>query len=96
MNENELNLIEKYACAAYGLHNRFGTSDGNRLRFLLFTKSRDNKLRKLSPTKEALQFHILHSVHATGRIWGVTLQPSDQIPSLVDCGRKYFKGNRLL
>ena len=69
--ENELNLIEKYACAAYGLHNRFGTSDGNRLRFLLFTKSRDNKLRKLSPTKEALELHILHSVRAAGRIWGV-------------------------
>ena len=84
MNENELNLIEKYACAAYGLHNRFRTSDGNRLRFLLFTKSRDNKLRKLSPTEEALQLHILHLVHAAGRIWGVTLQPSDQIPSLVD------------
>ena len=96
MNENELNLIEKYACAAYGLHNRFRTSDGNRLRFLLFTKSRDSKLRKLSPTKEALQLHILHSVHATVRIWGVTLQPSDQIPSLVDCGRKHFKGKSLL
>ena len=96
VNENELNLIEKYACAAYGLHNRFRTSDGNRLRFLLFTKSGDNKLRKLSPTKEALQFHVLHSVHAAGRIWGVTLQPSDQIPSLVHCGTKCFKGKRLL
>ena len=95
MNENELNLIEKYACATSDLHNRFRTCDGNRLGFLLFTKSRDNKLRKLSPTKEALQFHILHSVHAAGRIWGVTLQPSDQIPSLVDCGWKYFKGKRI-
>ena len=77
-----------YACAAC-------TSNGNRLRFLLFTKSRDNKPRTFSPTKEALQLHILRSVHAAGRIWGVTLQPSDQIPSLVDCGWKYFKGKRI-
>ena len=83
VDENELSLIEKLVCAAYGLHNRCRTSDGNRLRFLLFTKLSD-KLRKLPPTKEALQLHILRLVHAAGRIWGVILQPSDQIPSLLD------------
>ena len=49
--ENEFNLIEKYVCVPYDLHNCFCTSDVNRLRFLLFTKSSDNKLRKLFPTK---------------------------------------------
>ena len=53
VDENELSLIEKFVCTAYGLHNRCRTSDGNRLRFLLFTKLSD-KLRKLPPTKEAL------------------------------------------
>ena len=82
--ENDLNLIEKYVCAAYEPHNRFHTNDVNRLRFLLFTKSRDNKLRKLLPTREALQLHTLRSAYAAGWIRGVTLQPSDQIPSPVD------------
>ena len=94
MDENEFNLIEKYVCAAYDPHNRFRTSDVNRLRFLLFTKSSDNKLRKLCPAKEAPQLHILRSVYSAGSIGEVTLQPSDQIPSPVDWGWKYFKANR--
>ena len=92
--ENDLNLIEKYVCAAYDPHNRFHTNDVNGLRFLLFTKSCENKLRKLPPTREALQLHILRSAYTTGWIWGVTLQPSDQIPSPVDWGWKYSKDNR--
>ena len=48
-----------------------------------FLQSRVTK-NLLSPTKEALQLHILRSAYAAGRIWGVTLQPSDQIPSPVD------------
>ena len=94
MEENDLNLIDKYVCAAYESHNRFHTNDFNRLRFLLSTKSSENKLRKLPPTRKALQFHILRSAYAAGWIWGVTLQPSDQIPSPVDWGWKYFKDNR--
>ena len=95
MDENELNLTEKYVCAASDLHNCFRTSDGNRLRFILFTKSSDDKLRRLPPTNEALQLDILRSVQAACRIWDVTLQSSDQIPSLVDCRWKYFKGKRI-
>ena len=92
--EKDLNLFEKCVCAAYDSHSRFHTNDVNRLRFLLFTKSSENKLRKLPLTREALQLHILHSAYAAGWIWGITLQPSDQIPSLVDCGWKYSKDNR--
>ena len=92
--ENNLNLIEKYVCAAYDPHNRFHTNGVKRLQLLLFTKSSENKLRKLPPTREAFQLHILHSAYAAAWIWGVTLQPSDQIPSLVDWGWKYSKGYR--
>ena len=95
MDQNELNLIEKNVCTAYDLHNRFRTNGGNRLRFLLFTKSSDNKLRSLPPTKAARWLHILRSVHAASRIWGLTLQLSDQLSSLVDCRWKYFKGKRI-
>ena len=69
-------------------------NDVNRLRLLLCTKSSDKKLRKLPPTREALQLHILRSVYAAGCIWGVTLQPSDQIPSLVNWEWKYSQNNR--
>ena len=54
--ENNQNVIEKYVCAAYDLHNRFHANDVNRLRFLLFTKSKDIKLRKLLPTRETSEF----------------------------------------
>ena len=94
MEEIDLNLIEKYVCAAYDPHNRFHTNNISRLQFFLFTKSSENKLRKLALTREALQLLILHSAFAAGWIWGVTLQSSDQIPSPVDWGWKYFKDNR--
>ena len=81
--ENDLNLMEKYVCAAHDPHNRFHTNDVNRLLFLLFTKSSENKLRKLPLTRVALQLHISRSAYGAGWIWGVTLQPSDQIPSPV-------------
>ena len=92
--ENDLSIIEKYVCAAYDPHNRFHTNDVNRLRFLLFSKSSGNKLRKLPLTREALQLHILLSAYAAGWIWGVTLQPSNQIPSPVDWGWKYSKNDK--
>ena len=92
--ENDLNLIKIYVCAPYDPHNRFYMNDVNRLRLLLCTKSSDKKLRKLPPTREALQLHILRSVYAAGCIWGVTLQPSDQIPSLVNWEWKYSQNNR--
>ena len=95
VDKNELNLIEKNVCTAYDLHNRFRTNGGNQLRFLLFTKSSDNKLRSLPPIKAAPRLHILRSLHAASRIWGVTLQLSDQLSSLVDCRWKYFKGKRI-
>ena len=91
--ENDLSLIEKYVYTAYDPHNCFHMNDINRLRLLLFTKSSENKLRKLPPTREALQLHILQSVYAAGWIWGVTLQPSDQIPSLVEWRWKYSKSH---
>ena len=92
--ENDLNLIEKYVGAAYDPHNRFHTNDVNRLRFFLFTKSSENKLRKLPQTREVFKLHILRSAYAAGWIWGVTLQPSDQIPSPFDWGWKYSKEDR--
>ena len=52
--ENYPNLIGEYVCAAYDPHNRFHTNNINRLRFLLFTKSSENKLRNLPLTREAL------------------------------------------
>ena len=67
--ENDLNLIEKYVCAAYDPNNCFHMNDVNRLRFLLFTKSSENKLRKLHPTRKALQLHILCSAYSAGWIW---------------------------
>ena len=62
----------QYVCAAYDPHNRFHMNDVNRLRFLLFRKSSDYKLRKLSPTKKALQLHILRSAYAVRLISAVT------------------------
>ena len=82
--EENISIWWKYVCAAYDPHNCFHTDNINRLWFLLFTMSSENKLRKLPPTREALQLHILRSAYAAGWIWGMTLQPSDQIPSLVD------------
>ena len=93
--ENDLNVIEKYVCATYDPDNHFHTNDVNRIRFLLFTKSSDNKLRKLPPTREVQQPRFLCSVYAVGWIWDVTLQRSDQILSQVDWGWKYCKYNRL-
>ena len=85
--ENDLNLIEKYVCAAYDPCNCFHANNIiNRMWFLLFTKSGDNKLRNLLLTREALQLHILCSVYTAGWIWGTLLQPNDQIPSPVDWG----------
>ena len=92
--ENNLNLIEKYVCATYDPQNHFHTNDVNRMGFLLFKKSSENKLRKLPPTREALQLYILRSAYAAGWTGGVTLQRSDQIPSSVDWGWKYSKDNR--
>ena len=86
--------LKKYVCAAYDPHNRLHMNDINRLRFLLFTKSSENNLKKLPPTREPLQLHILRSAYAAGWIWGVTLQLSDQIPSPFDRGYKYSKDNR--
>ena len=63
--ENDLNLIEKYICPAYNPHNYFHTDDVNRLRFLLFTKSSDNKLRKLTPTREASYCGFIFYVQRT-------------------------------
>ena len=60
--ENDLNLIEKYVCTAYDLHNRFHTNDINRLRLLLFTESSENILRKLPLTRYTLQLRGLRSV----------------------------------
>ena len=81
-------------CVAYDPYNRFNSNDVNRLRFPLFTKSSDSKLRKLPPKRDALQLHILCSACAVGWIRGVKLELSDQIPSPVDCGWKYSKGYR--
>ena len=92
MEETVFNLIEKYLCAAYDPQNRFCTNNIIRLGFPWSIKLSDNKLRKLHP--EALQLHILRSAFAVRRIWDVTLQPSDQIPSSVDWGWKYSKDRR--
>ena len=46
----------------------------------------------LIPFVYFVTFHILRSAYAAGKIWGVKLQPSDQIPSPVDWGWKNFKG----
>ena len=94
MKENDLSLNEDHVCAAYDPHNRFHTNDVNRLRFLLFTKSIETKLRKLPLTRYTLQLHSLRSAYGAGWIWGVTLEPSDQIPSPVDARWKYYKENR--
>ena len=46
------------------------------------------------PWQERLcSFIILRSAYAAGWTWGVTLQPSDQIPSLADWEWKYSKDN---
>ena len=94
MEENDLNLTEKYVCVAYDPYNRFNANDVNRLWFPLFTKSSDSRLRKLPQKRDALQLYILRSACAVGWIRGVTLQPSNQIPSPADCGWKYSKSKR--
>ena len=77
MEENDLNLTEKYVCVAYDPYNRFNANDVNRLRFPLFTKSSDSKLRKFPQKRDALQLYILRSACNVGWIQGVILQPSD-------------------
>ena len=72
MYKNEFNRIEKFICAAYDLHNHFRMSNIKKLWFLLFTKLSDNKLRNISPTKEALQLYIICSVSTSGRIFSCT------------------------
>ena len=62
------NLIEKYVCAAHDPHDCFHTNKVNRMRFLLYTKSSDNKMERLPPTREALQFQILRSTYAASWI----------------------------
>ena len=81
MEENDFNLIKICLCVDYDPHSCFSSNDVNGLRFLLLTKLTDNKLRKLYLTREALKLHILCSAYAVGWIEGVTLQPSDKIPS---------------
>ena len=47
------------------------------------------------PSVYKVTFHIFRSRYAAGRIWGVTLQPTDQIPCQVDWGQKHFKGKKI-
>ena len=79
MEESDFNMIEKYLFAVYDPYNHLDTNDVNRMRFLLFAKSIDNKLRKLHPTREVLELRILCSVYTAGWIWGVTLYYSQVI-----------------
>ena len=82
-------------CCFYDPHNRFCMSDVNRLRLVLFKRLTDKKLRRFSPTKEALQLHILRLAYASGKILGLTLQPSDQIPSPLEWWCNYLKVKRI-
>ena len=41
-------------------------------------------------------FHIVRSAYTAARIWDVTLQPSDLIPSPDDWECKYFKGQHMM
>ena len=96
VDKTDLSQAEKFVYAAYDPRNRFRTNDVNKLRFLLFTKSSDNNLRKLPPTKEALRLHILRSAYNASWIWGVTLRPSDQVPSPVQWGWKYSEERKFI
>ena len=60
--ENDVKLIEKYVCAAYGPRNCFHTNNVNRLRFLLFTESSENKLKKLPLTRYSFIVYVQRTV----------------------------------
>ena len=81
----DLYQVEKFVCAAYDPQHRFRMADVNKLLYLLFTKLRDNNIRKLPPTREALCLHVFRSTYAAGWIWGVTLKCNVVVPYPVEC-----------
>ena len=62
--------------------------------FFFLSKSSENKLKKLPLTSYTLQLHRLRSAYGADWIWGMALEPSDQIPSPADWRWKYSKDNR--
>ena len=67
--ETDFSAIENFVCTAC----RYKCKDVNKLRFLIFSKSYENNLRKLPPTKDALKLHVLRSAYVAGWIWGTAL-----------------------
>ena len=64
--------------------------------YLLVTKLRDNNIRKLPPTREALRLHVFRSTYAAGWIWGVTLKRNVEVPSPVEWGWKYSPDRKII
>ena len=93
MEENDLTLIEKYVCATYDPHNCFHTKEVNRVRFPLLQSQVTTNWESFPWQERLCGFIILRSAYAAGWTWDVTLQPSVQIPSLVDWEWKYSKDN---
>ena len=88
--------IEKLVCTAYDPQKRFLTDDVNRLRYLLFSMSTDNNLRKLPPSRAALKQHILRSAYAAGWIWGGCLNNRISIPHPTEWGWKSDDDNKIV
>ena len=84
ISEDDFVELEKFVCRAYDQNPWFRTYDRDSLRYLLFSISTENNLRKLPPTRAALQLHILPSAFVAGWIWGQYLKGHDSTPGPLD------------
>ena len=78
--------VGKFVCCAYDKCTSLKCENINKLRHSLFSKSCDNNIRKLPPSKDALNKHILRSAFVAGWIWGSILSFNQAIPSPVSWG----------
>ena len=83
-------MISSMYCAS---HSFTGLSE---LRYELFKSSTSNALRKIPPSTDALQLHVLRSSYVAGWVWGGALEDPSSIPSPSDWGWMANSGGKLV
>ena len=56
----------------------------------------ENNLRKLPPTRDSLNLHVLRSAYTAGWVWGSILQGDIDIPSPVSWGWNLNENNEFV
>ena len=73
VSESNYELLETFVCNVYDTQGSHYENNVNKLRFILFSKSSSNNLRKLPPCRDALHHHINRAAYVGGWVWGSIL-----------------------